>query len=66
MDNVEKATVSFAGADHAALKLTGEIQGIPLCETIVLVKNGPYIFVITAATFYEDATADLLALFQAR
>jgi hypothetical protein len=66
VDGIEKDTVEFAGQEHVALKLSGEVQEVPLHETMVLVKSGSYIFLITAATFYEDTTADLLALFQAR
>lgn len=66
VSNIEKTTVKFAGQDHLALKLSGEVQGLPLYETMVLVKNGSYIFVITNAAFLEDTTPNLVALFKAK
>ena len=66
VDNIEKTTVEFAGKTHTALALSGSVQDIPLYETMALVKQGSYLYVITAATFYEDTSATLLDLFQAQ
>ena len=64
--DIQKTTFSFAGTEHAALTLTGTVQNIPLYETMSVVKIGSYVALITTATFYEDGTAELLNLFQAR
>ena len=64
VDSLEKTKVTFAGKEHVALTLEGTVQELPLYETIVIVKAGSYISCITAATFFEDTTADLLDLFQ--
>lgn len=67
MTNVstEITTLSFAGGNHAAIKLSGDLYGITFYETLVCVKQGSYIAVVTAASYYEDTTGDILALFQA-
>ena len=65
VDKLEKTKVTFVGEEHVALALEGTIQDVPLYETLVMVKTGSYIACITAATFFEDTTADLLDMFQA-
>lgn len=67
MTNVkaEAITVTFAGSEHAAIKLTAEMSGIAFYETLVCVKQDRYIAVITAASYVEDSTADILAQFHA-
>ncbi len=64
VDKLEKTKVTFVGQEHVALALEGTIQEIPLYETIVLVKTGPYIACVTAASYFEDTTGNLLAMFQ--
>jgi hypothetical protein len=64
VDKLEKTKVTFVGEEHVALALEGTIQDVPLYETLVMVKTGSYIACITAATFFEDTTADLLDMFQ--
>lgn len=65
LTQTEKTTMEFAGGTHTALTLEGTVNDVPLYETIVLVKSGNYMAVITAATFDEtNPPADLLALFQ--
>ena len=64
VSKLEKANVTFAGKEHVALTMEGTVQDLPLYETIVLVKTGSYMACVTAATFFEDTTADLLAMFQ--
>lgn len=61
----EITTVTFAGSEHTAIKLSGVIYDINFYETLVCVKQGSYIAVVTAASYYEDTTADILAQFQA-
>ena len=62
---LEKTTVEFAGSTHAALSLEGTVNDVALYETIVLLKNGPYMAVVTAASFDEaNPPVNLLALFQ--
>ena len=63
VDKLEKTKVTFAGAEHTALTLEGTYQELPLYETIVLVKTGSYIACVTAASYFEDTTGDLLDMF---
>lgn len=64
--DIQKSTFPFAGTEHVSLILTGSVQDVPLYETMVVVKTGSYVSLITAATFQNDGTAELLDLFQAR
>lgn len=62
VEKVEKTKVSFAGEEHVALVLEGVVQGIPLYETMVLIKSGSYVGFVTATTFHENRTSELLAM----
>ena len=58
-----KATnISFAGQDHPAIVVTGEMMGVSLYETLVCIKVGDYMAVITAASYMENATGQILAM----
>lgn len=60
-----KTTVSFAGAEHYAIAVSAVMQDVPVYELLACVKVGDYVAVVTACTYGEDATADILAAFQA-
>ena len=60
----EVTKITFAGAQEAAVNLTGTMQGVTMYETQVYKKVGNYVYSITACTYGEDGTADILALFQ--
>ena len=64
VDKIEKTKVTFAGQERVALTLEGTVQGYPLYETMVLIKVSSYISCITAASYFEDSTPDLLAMFE--
>lgn len=59
----ETSTCTFAGAEHAAVTVHGTYSDIDCYEKLVCVKVGSYIAVITVASYYEDITGDLLALY---
>lgn len=61
---VEKTTVTFAGAKHSGLRVSAELQGVPLYETLALVKVGNYVASVTFATFETDTTAALMEQFK--
>lgn len=61
----EVSKVTFAGAQEAAVVMSGTIQGVTMYETQVYKKVGNYVYSITACTYGTDGTADILALFQA-
>lgn len=60
-----KTTVSFAGAEHYAIAVSAAVQDVPVYELLACVKVGDYVAVVTACTYGEDTTADILAAFQA-
>lgn len=60
----EVTTVTFAGQEHTAIKLSAAMSGINFYETLVCIKQGSYMAVITAASYYENTTDDILANFQ--
>lgn len=60
-----KTTVSFAGAEHYAIAVSAVVQDVPVYELLACVKVGDYVAVVTACTYGEDTTADILAAFQA-
>lgn len=61
----EKTVVELAGAEHPAVLVKGDYYGTPLCETIVAVKSGNYMAVVTAASYVEDITDTILGEFYA-
>lgn len=62
---VEATTHTFAGASHCGTIIQSEFEGVPCYERQVCLKAGHYIMTVTAVSFYEDITADLLAMFYA-
>ena len=60
----EIATIPFAGAQETAVVVSGQLQGVDMYEVLVCKKVGNYVYTITACTYGEDGTADILALFQ--
>lgn len=60
----EVSTLSFAGSQESAIVVTGQMEGIPMYEVLVCKKVHNYVYTITACTYGEDNTADILALFQ--
>lgn len=61
----EVTTVNFAGQDHAAIHVEATYSGVSLYETVVIVTNGQYYSGVTACTWQEDTTADILDSFYA-
>ncbi|MEN6419719.1 MAG: hypothetical protein ABFC73_12450 [Clostridiaceae bacterium] len=61
----EKTTVTLAGAEHAALNLSGDYSGIPIYQTLVVLRKGLYVECIAFTSGGEDTSSDLAALFYA-
>lgn len=59
----EVGTLSFAGSDHAAIFINGSLQGIPFYETLVCMKAGKYMAIITAGSYVTNTTKDTLSMF---
>lgn len=60
---IEKSTTTFLGSEHVCISICVTLQGAPLYETLVPVKSGSTVYVITAASYMEDRTGDVLACF---
>lgn len=59
----EADTVTFAGSEHAAIRVHGTMSGVDFYELLVCVKVDSYMSVITLASYYEDITDSLAALY---
>ena len=61
---VEKSTVNFLGDPNApAFKITADLYGMKVYETMVFVVNGHYFATITTASLEEDSTQTILDSF---
>ena len=60
---LETGTMEFLGKEHACARVSTEISGVQLFETIVVVKSGRTMIVVTSASFYEDTTEEVLSCF---
>lgn len=58
----EATNISFAGQDHAAIVVTGEMMGFGFYETLVCIKTGDYMAVITAASYMDNSTGQILTM----
>jgi hypothetical protein len=66
VSSMEIVTVTFLGQEHYALKTVGETQGLPYyCLQVFDFWLGQYSMTITFASFVEDTTEDVLAMFYA-
>ncbi len=61
----EKTTVTLAGAEHAALKLSGEYSGISIYQTMVVLRKGIYVGCIAFSCGGGDFADELVPLFYA-
>lgn len=61
--STEIGSVTFAGKEHVAVFVTADLQGVDAYETLVYVKTGSRMAVITAASFLTNVTGDTLSLF---
>ena len=59
----ETTTVSFAGRDHAAVRVHGTLSGVDFFEKIVCIKVDGYFGLVTVASYHEDQTDALLNIF---
>ena len=59
----EKITVSFAGEDRPAIRLSAAYGGIPIYEIMIPIVCGNYVCVVTLCALDFEACADLLPNF---
>lgn len=60
---VEKSSTTFAGKTETAILISGDFDGVPLYETMVVLKRGSYVACVTAASYWEDTTGLMLNAF---
>lgn len=60
---VETGTMEFLGKEHACARVSAEISGVQMYETIAVIKTGRTMIVVTSASFYEDITEEVLSCF---
>lgn len=65
IDVCKAATVQFVGKSHAAIEIQGSYMGVDLYETLVVVKEGKYLACVTAGSYMENCTSDILGFFAA-
>ena len=63
---VETATYSIAGVEHSGIHCAFTLQGVSLCEQMVCIKEGRYMYNITCVGDSEDAAAGVMAMFTAK
>ena len=61
--SVEKDEMEFMGKTHSCLRVSGSMQGVDLFETLVVVKSGRTMIVVTACSYWEDTTEEILSNF---
>ena len=63
--SVDAAEMTFAGAKHYCIQVSGTCMGYEVYETVVCMKRGNYMAAITACTWITNETAELLNYFEA-
>lgn len=63
VSDIGQDEMEFAGSKHPCIRLTGTIEGFELFETLVVVKTGRTIIVVTACSYLEDTTDEILSHF---
>jgi hypothetical protein len=62
--NIERSTASFLGKeDTPVFKITAEMNGVQVNETMAFAINGRYLASITATAINDDTTQDILNAF---
>ena len=61
--STEITSMNFAGSSHTAIEIHGKLQDLDFYETLVCVKAGKYMALVTAGSYDTDVTKDLLGFF---
>ncbi len=62
--STKKTTLTFAGEEHYGIIINTEVQGVSMEQTMVCVKVGDYVAIVTAVSGLDESSADLLAVFK--
>ena len=60
-----KVSANFAGGTHAAIDVSGEVNGVTVYEKIICYKKGKYIAAIAFASYIDNTTEEMLSYFYA-
>lgn len=65
VENIQISTeeITFAGKNHYCIRLEGEYSSIKIYETLIAVKCNGYVACVTACTWVEDGTSEILDRF---
>lgn len=61
--NIEQSTTQFLGKEHPCILTTCSLNGVPMQQRQVIVLSGSYYICITASTYYENTTDEILSCF---
>ena len=61
---IETEDYEFAGRSRVSFLLTGEVNGVPVYERMVLVKSGRYMATVTAFSMQAERLDSILAFFE--
>lgn len=62
---LDKGTYSFAGKDHVSVLISGNYNGVPVYERMVLLKTGNYMGVVTAFSLDTARLDNIMGCFTA-
>lgn len=65
VENIQVSTeeISLGGKTHYGIRLEGEYSGVKIYETLIAVKCNGYMACVTACTWVEDGTQEILDCF---
>ena len=62
--SITPETITFAGAEHVSCLVSGELNGTPIYERMVMVKAGNYMATVTAFSFDPESAEAMIAMFE--
>lgn len=60
---ITQESMDFLGQEHQSIVITGSFNGVPVCETMVVVKSGRNMTIITVFSAVEGEVEEVLASF---
>ena len=63
---VETASYTIAGTEHNGIHSVATMQGLNLCQQLVCIKEGRYMYNITCSATSEEDAASIMAMFSAK
>lgn len=60
---IAQESMDFLGQEHQSIVITGSFNGVPVCETMVVVKSGRNMTIITVFSAVDGEVEEVLASF---